>query len=298
LEKLKRKELATQLFNDVNFKFPYTYYGIRSGEKGNKKMVSKLNNNQEMSINNPELSSNAQFHYSRSVELAATGFYEDARHEISNVEKSVRKNFSGVIWLTSLYNDAHAYSDTVRILQLYKNFKTKIGEKELSYDFWKNFYPPAYDKTIRDISKNLGVSPYFVQGLIRQESLFNAKVQSRAGAIGLMQIMPKTGRSLHANSNMTEPFKTDILFDPGTNIQLGIQYIHQLKNRFKKNKTHVLISYNAGPHNLKKWLTRFKHINDPDVFIESIPYPETRKYVKKVLRNYGIYKTLYTDMQP
>jgi soluble lytic murein transglycosylase len=197
-----------------------------------------------------------------------------------------------------LYNNAHAYSDTVRILQLYKNFKTKIGEKELSYNFWKNFYPPAYDKTIRNISKNLGVNPYFVQGLIRQESLFNAKVQSRAGAIGLMQIMPKTGRSLHTNSNMTRPFKTDILFDPETNIQLGIQYIHQLKNRFKKNKTHVLISYNAGPHNLKKWLTRFKHIDDPDVFIESIPYPETRKYVKKVLRNHGIYKTLYTDIQP
>ena len=298
LEKLNRKELATQLFNDLNFKFPYTYYGIRSGEKGNKKIVSKLNNNQEISINNPTLSSIAKFHYSRSVELTATGFHEDARNEISNLEKSVRKNFSGVIWLTSLYNNAHAYSDTVRILQLYKNFKTKIGEKELSYNFWKNFYPPAYDKTIRNISKNLGVNPYFVQGLIRQESLFNAKVQSRAGAIGLMQIMPKTGRSLHTNSNMTRPFKTDILFDPETNIQLGIQYIHQLKNRFKKNKTHVLISYNAGPHNLKKWLTRFKHIDDPDVFIESIPYPETRKYVKKVLRNHGIYKTLYTDIQP
>jgi soluble lytic murein transglycosylase len=97
---------------------------------------------------------------------------------------------------------------------------------------------------------------------------------------------------------MTGPFKTDILFDPRTNIQLGIQYIHQLKNRFKKNKIHVLISYNAGPHNLKKWLTRFKHIDDPDVFIESIPYPETRKYVKKVLRNHGIYKTLYTEIQP
>ena len=123
--------------------------------------------------------------------------------------------------------------------------------------------------------------------------MFNAQVQSRAGAIGLMQIMPETGRALYANSKNKEPFTAEILFNPETNIQLGVQYIDQLNKRFKKNKIHILISYNAGPHNLKKWLKRFSRLDDPDVFIESIPYPETRKYVKKVLRNYGIYQYLY-----
>ena len=137
-----------------------------------------------------------------------------------------------------------------------------------------------------------------MKGLIRQESLFNANVQSRAGAIGLMQIMPETGRLLHANSEMNGPFSTNILFDPEANIRLGVQYIDQLNKRFKKNRTHILVSYNAGPHNLKKWLKRFNHLDDPDVFIESIPYPETRKYVKKVLRNYGIYQSLYPKASP
>ena len=298
-EKLKRGDLAQQLFEDINVKFPYTYYGIRAGEKKtDKKLVSNQNNGEKIPLEIPTLSTNAQFHYSRGVELSATGFYEDAKHEIKELENSVRKNLSGVIWLTTLYNNAHAYSDTVRIMQLYKDFKTKLREKELSENFWRNFYPLAYAETIRDSVKNFGVDPYFVKGLIRQESLFNANVQSRAGAIGLMQIMPETGRLLHANSEMNGPFSTNILFDPEANIRLGVQYIDQLNKRFKKNRTHILVSYNAGPHNLKKWLKRFNHLDDPDVFIESIPYPETRKYVKKVLRNYGIYQSLYPKASP
>ena len=293
-EQLKRKELSQQIFTNVNMTFPYTYYGIRAGEKkADKNFFSTARKSEVLPNTTTNLSSTASFHYSRGIELSATGFFEDARLEIKKVESVTRKNLSGVIWLTKLYNDAHAYSDTVRIMQLYKDFKTKVREKELSKNFWKNFYPLAYAKTIHDSAKVFNVDPYFVKGLIRQESLFNAQVQSRAGAIGLMQIMPKTGRALYANSKNKEHFTTEILFNPETNIQLGVQYIDQLNKRFKKNKTHILISYNAGPHNLKKWLKRFSRLDDPDVFIESIPYPETRKYVKKVLRNYGIYQFLY-----
>ena len=298
-EKLKRGDLAQQLFKDVNNRFPYTYYGIRAGEKRtDKKSDVGANRRQEISLNKPSLTANARFHYLRGVELSATGFYEDASYEIKKLENSVRKNLSGVMWLATLFNNAHAYPDTVRIMQLYKDFKTKIKEKELTDNFWRNFYPLAYAETIRDSAKNYDVDPYFVKGLIRQESLFDAQVQSRAGAIGLMQIMPETGRLLYANSKIDGPYSTDILFDPETNIQLGTQYISQLNRKFNENGAHILISYNAGPHMLKKWLKRFSHLNDPDVFIESIPYPETRKYVKKVLRNYGIYRILYPQTTP
>jgi len=294
-KQLKSMNLSQQIFKNVNTMFPYTYYGIRAGEiKPDKNFVPKIHREEEPPFTTTTLSIDTHFHYSRGIELSATGFYEDARLEIKKIESTTRKNLSGVLWLTKLYNDAHAYSDTMRVMQLYKNFKTKLREKDLTKNFWKNFYPLAYAKTIHDNAKIFNVDPYFVKGLIRQESLFNSQVQSRAGAIGLMQIMPETGRSLYANTKKSEPFNATILFNPETNIQLGIQYIAQLNKHFKKNKSHILISYNAGPHNLKKWLKRFSHLQDPDVFIESIPYPETRKYVKKVLRNYGIYQTLYS----
>ena len=293
-EQLKKKELAQQIFKNTNISFPYTYYGIRAGEKRHdkKRFLTSRKNEVQPTIS-PDLSSDSRFHHSRVAELSVTGFFEDARLEIKQLESITRKNLSGVIWLTKLYNDAHAYSDTVRVMQLYKDFKTKLREKELSNNFWRNFYPLAYAKIIHDNAKFFNVDPYFVKGLIRQESLFNAQVQSRAGAIGLMQIMPETGRTLYYDSKNSEPFHTEILFNPTINIKLGVKYIHKLNKRFNKNRTHILISYNAGPHNLKKWLKRFSHLDDPDMFIESIPYPETRKYVKKVLRNYGIYQSLY-----
>ena len=296
-KQLKHMDLAQQIFTNVNMTFPYTYYGIRAGEmKPDKKFFPEIPREEEPPFATPILSTDAHFHHSRGVELSAIGFYEDARLEIKKLESTTQKNLSGILWLTKLYNDAHAYSDTMRVMQLYKNFKTKLREKDLTKNFWKNFYPLAYAKAIHVNAKIFNIDPYFVKGLIRQESLFNSQVQSRAGAIGLMQIMPETGRLLYANSKKSEPFNTTILFNPETNIQLGIQYIDQLNKRFKKNRTHILISYNAGPHNLKKWLKRFRHLQDPDVFIESIPYPETRKYVKKVLRNYGIYQSLYSKI--
>jgi tetratricopeptide (TPR) repeat protein len=294
---LKHMDLAQQIFTNINMTFPYTYYGIRAGEmKPDKKFFPEIPREEELPFATPILSTDAHFHHSRVVELSAIGFYEDARLEIKKLESSTQKNLSGILWLTKLYNDAHAYSDTMRVMQLYKNFKTKLREKDLTKNFWKNFYPLAYAKAIHVNAKIFNIDPYFVKGLIRQESLFNSQVQSRAGAIGLMQIMPETGRRLYANSKKSAPFNATILFNPETNIQLGVQYINQLNKRFKKNKTHILISYNAGPHNLKKWLKRFSHLQDPDAFIESIPYPETRKYVKKVLRNYGIYQSLYSKI--
>ena len=143
-------------------------------------------------------------------------------------------------------------------------------------------------------SKYLKVDPYFISGIIRQESLFDRKALSPAGARGLMQIMPATGKMLYPKPKLNKPFVSDALFEPDLNIRLGVKYVSQLDKRFGGNGTHILISYNAGPHVLKKWLKRFGNVNDLDVFIESIPYPETRRYVKHVLRNRGIYKALYS----
>lgn len=197
------------------------------------------------------------------------------------------------MWLSNLYSQAKSFTQAVRLLHLYKNYKTKSGEKDLPEQFWKYFFPLAYADTIQEISQTHDIDPYFVKGLIRQESLFEAEALSFAGARGLMQIMPATGKSLYGSDKHKKPFDKELLFEPDLNIKLGIKYLSQLNKRFGKNDTHILISYNAGPHVLKKWLKRFSKIDDPDVFIESIPYPETRRYVKHVLRNHGVYKLLY-----
>ena len=309
LEKMHKGNAAQKIYMDITQNYPYTFYGIRARKRlekyptpipaknktpySVKKIALKGTENSSHFRLNRALTLSEKFHYSRALEMIRLGFYENAKWEILYLEKSVRKNLAGVMWLSSLYSQAKAYPQSVRLLHLYKNYKTKKGEKNLSQQFWKHFFPLAYADTIQEASLTHNVDPYFVKGLIRQESLFEAQALSFAGARGLMQIMPETGKSLYASGRHEKPFNEELLFQPDLNIQLGIKYLSQLNKRFGNNGTHILISYNAGPHILKKWLKRFRAIDDPDVFIESIPYPETRRYVKHVLRNHGVYKLLY-----
>ena len=108
-----------------------------------------------------------------------------------------------------------------------------------------------------------------------------------------MQIMPKTGKRLFEQTHPNQTFENDLLFEPDLNIQLGVRYLNNLNRKHKGNDIYILITYNAGPKVLRAWLTRFREIEDMDIFVESIPYPESRGYVKHVFRNHGIYKNLY-----
>lgn len=301
-EKLNRKDVARDLYVKVAELYPYTFHGIRAKERllalGVKappeSQTTKPSAKEEnLKLGRP-LGTREKFHHTRATELAQLGLNQDARNEIIELQKTVRKNLTGVLWLSQLYHRAQGYPESLRLLHLYKDFTTKPKEKNLSAKFWKHFFPLAYEDAVLSYAKSRKVDPYFVNGIIRQESLFDSQALSPAGARGLMQIMPATGKKLYTKTKLGKPFETDALFDPDLNIRLGVKYVSQLNKRFNRNGMHILISYNAGPHVLKKWLKRFGHLSDQDVFIESIPYPETRRYVKHVLRNLGIYKALYS----
>ncbi len=301
-EKLNKKDVARDLYIKVAELFPYTFHGIRAKDRLLALGVKTLPESQSsaspvkeesLQLGRP-LNTREKFHHTRASELAQLGLNQDARNEILELQKTVRKNLTGVLWLSQLYHQAQGYPESLRLLHLYKDFTTKPKEKNLSAKFWKHFFPLAYEEAVLSYAKSRKVDPYFVNGIIRQESLFDSQALSPAGARGLMQIMPATGKKLYPKTKLKKPFETDALFDPDLNIRLGVKYVSQLNKRFNKNGMHILISYNAGPHVLKKWLKRFGHLSDQDVFIESIPYPETRRYVKHVLRNLGIYKALYS----
>ncbi len=309
-EKSGGNDTAQKLYQETANRYPYTYYGLRSRNlvKGTSKnpdfnqaseqglmhltRVSFIPKDNFPPKLNRLLTAKEKFHHTRALELIAIEFWQEAELELQQLGKSIRKNRQGILWLSNLYLQAQSYSSAVKLLQLYKDFKTKKYEKDLSKVFWKQYYPAVYLDLIAENSKIHGLDPWFVKGLIRQESLFNTKSLSMAGARGLMQIMPETGKKVYDTSTKSQPFDADILFIPKTNIELGMKYLWQLHQRFGNNKTHILISYNAGPHVLQRWLKRFSSVKDPDEFIEYIPYPETQKYVKRVMRNQSIYKML------
>lgn len=163
-----------------------------------------------------------------------------------------------------------------------------------SKDVLKAMFPLAYFSTVQKYAKRYQVSPFLVLSIIREESRFQPQIKSWAGAIGLMQIMPATGKSLVRQMKIKpSSLSTDIDF----NIHLGTYYIKQLLKRFDNNAVYALAGYNGGPKNVKRWIHK-QTSPDIDYFIEDIPFKETRHYVKRVLRSYYAYNWLYPQEYP
>ena len=150
----------------------------------------------------------------------------------------------------------------------------------------KQLFPMKYQTLINKNSKS--VDPYLVMALSRQESSFNPGTISHAGAIGLMQIMPNTAKSMVKTKNIKKKLK-----NPSFNIKYGIKYLEKLLHRFDGDYVKAIAAYNAGPHRVDTWSSTVFSNKDPLLNIEAIPFEETRNYVKLVLRNFVIYKYLY-----
>lgn len=141
-------------------------------------------------------------------------------------------------------------------------------------------FPMAFREQITSHSGSQGVDPAWVYGVLRQESIFMVDARSHAGALGLMQIMPQTGR-LTARLLKTKLRSPQELLDADNNIRLGVAYLKRLLELNKGNQVLATASYNAGPHRIKQWLPR--EPLDADLWVERIPFTETRRYVRRVL---------------
>ncbi|HSB37211.1 MAG TPA: transglycosylase SLT domain-containing protein [Thermoanaerobaculia bacterium] len=151
------------------------------------------------------------------------------------------------------------------------------------------FYPLGPAAVIHDAATSAGLPEALVLGLIRQESVFSTDIRSRAGAVGLMQLMPATGRALHRReSGRGRPD----LRDPAVNVHLGVMYLKQRLDQFDGDVVLALAAYNAGPGRARRWKKELRHL-PADEFVEAIPASETRAYVKRVLFFQGAYAALY-----
>ena len=148
-----------------------------------------------------------------------------------------------------------------------------------------------YVDLIREYSEEYDLEPSFVAGIICVESRFREDAVSRAGARGLMQIMPSTGEEIAEELGV--PFHVEDLFDPETSIRFGCYYLRQQMDRFDQNPAVVLAAYNAGPNKAALWLSEYGL--DSKGRIAYIPYEETKNYVNRVLQAQENYENLYPD---
>ncbi|AFY88415.1 transglycosylase SLT domain-containing protein [Chroococcidiopsis thermalis] len=293
-EKLGKSEAAKTAFEYVLSKFPQSYYAWRSAtllglDVGDFTTVRQINPDFSLPQRVLPLAGSPAL-----KELYQLGQDADAialwQVEYSNPEKpTVAEQFTdGLMYLAKGenligINEISTLEDRDIPLEKaeYQNLSKQLG-------YWQARYPFPYLPLIQTWAQQHQLNPLLVTALIRQESRFEPTIRSVAGAVGLMQVMPGTAQYIAEKINVSEYN----LENPQDNIQLGTWYMDYTHNRFDNYSLLAIASYNAGWSNVEKWLKRF-NTQDPDEFVESIPFGETQGYVRQVFGNYWNYLRLY-----
>jgi soluble lytic murein transglycosylase len=158
--------------------------------------------------------------------------------------------------------------------------------------YWTLAFPAAWEAEVGAAAAESGVPRELLWAVMREESGFSASVESWANAVGLMQLILPTARSMAKRISLGAPVTAKSLRDPTVNIRLGAAYLAYLGEKFGGNPALVIAGYNAGEGAVKKWLAA-KPGGDLDMFVETIPYAQTRGYTKRVLASLATYRFLY-----
>lgn len=230
------------------------------------------------------------FHLEHAKKLAFLGFTSDVEIELKLAEKETRSDVDKLLLVGNYYLSTGLYYDAIMLSKIYlseyinriDNFSSEAAELA---------YPRGYRQLVEEYSKKYNIDPNLIYAVVLAESMFKKDSISRANAIGLMQIIPLTGQYVASLAGLRD-FKPEMLMDPDINLGLGIKYLSTLNQQYSGNLVLMLAHYNAGPTNLNSWLSR-KDPQEVDIFIENIPFNETREYIKKVISYYCYYSWLY-----
>jgi len=227
--------------------------------------------------------------YRRALELRTLGLEQDAARELTVLTDRYSHDLNALTALSVMLNEAGAYHHALRLVRARFRDRLERTGSAVADDLWNVAYPTGLIHTIKTQGVS-GVDPFLVAAIIREESQYDWRAVSRVGAIGLMQIMPATAKVV-AQQHRFPSVEREDLFDQDTNIQIGVRYVQQLLAQFSGNVAQAIAAYNAGPIAVQSWAAAYRGRSE-DEFVELIPYQETRRYVKRVLRSYKEYLRL------
>jgi soluble lytic murein transglycosylase len=234
----------------------------------------------------------ASRHISRSRLLASAGLSDWAKQELVFSAKEDGQPHAIAVELARQASSRGAAEEAIRYIKAFVPNYLGTPLDAAPLEMWRLAFPLPFRQQIETHGKAQGLDPYLLAGLIRQESEFDADVISKAGAYGLMQVMPATGRELSRTLKLGR-FRTGLLTDPGYNIRMGTFYFRSLLDAAAGSTEAALASYNGGKTRVDDWLT-WGPFSEPAEFVETIPISETRTYVQAVLRNQWMYRRIYT----
>lgn len=226
--------------------------------------------------------------------LVGAGLSEEARAELAALAPRARHRDERVR-VASLYQAAGDYHRAQRLILDHDLLRLAQGPQQKGpRELWDLAWPRAYAAELEPAARRHATPAALVYAVMREESGYRPRVLSRVGAHGLTQIMPSTGKRLAAQLGRAA-LDPATLLEPATNLDLGAFYLRQLLTQMDGRLAPAIASYNAGAKAVRSWLARNPE-QEEDVWVDSIPYRETRRYVKRVLRSVHVYRTLHPQL--
>ncbi|HSM25143.1 MAG TPA: transglycosylase SLT domain-containing protein, partial [Anaerolineaceae bacterium] len=221
------------------------------------------------------------------------GLYHLARNEYEILRTTYKDDPVNLFRLTNHFLDIGLYRSAILSSRQILDLANMDDDTSLSAPLWFNHirFGLFFSDLIEQSALDYNFDPLLIYSLIRQESFFEGFIISSAGAKGLMQIMSPTGQEIADILRWPTEYQESDLYRPVINIRMGTSYLSRMRTFFDGDIYAALAAYNAGPGNVLKWIE--KSNNDPDLFLETIPFEETRRYLRNIYTFYRIYEILY-----
>ena len=280
LLKLKRNQQAREMLYDIISTYPMSYYSFLSARQLKMSKAKKMIVKKPIAEYDKDDLNKFIFEDKTLLLLADLGDWELI--DDFKIDNEYIKS-----WITHKKGN---YPIAINIAKEELSEFAKNEKISFSNQMLKLVYPLYFEKEINQHALAQKQRPYLFLSLIREESHFNKNAKSSADAYGLSQLLPSTASFIEKKTVSKET-----LLNPSENIRIGLKYFDYLYNQFNKNEYLAILAYNAGPGNIKKWLSSPNIISDEiDVFVENVPYLETKNYIKKILSSYWIYLNIYS----
>lgn len=245
-------------------------------------------------VENPGLDEETQRCLDRGKRFLECGFREWGERELDHASRKCFNSPAALLEIGRVYDQYGMPWRSIRLYQRVKNsipWKARAAYSEL---FYYLMYPVPYPAQVLEHAARYDLPPHLVYAMIREESRFDRNAVSRAGAVGLMQLMPETGRYVARELEIPN-WGDEHLLDPEVNLAFGIWYASSLMEISDGDYLRMLAAYNAGPANAKRWFSRRDRASNIVDVVDGIDFKETRLYVQRIVESANVYHRLYFD---
>jgi soluble lytic murein transglycosylase len=288
---LGQPDRARQLYEETEQRFRYAYHGLRAREALARMPPATPSPSPSLVAASAPEGELAEAQEERVRQLLLIDELDAAQDELRPLPLT-RRGQATIAWID--WRQGRLRPAIMAMKKAFPEHVAAAGES-LPDEVWRVLYPIEFEETLKAKAAEEALDPALVAALILQESTFDAGALSRAGARGLMQVIPATGRKLARDLGVR--YRRAALHDPQTSLDFGTRYLRQMSDRYDGAVERVLAAYNAGPHRVDAWAIQHPGLSAEE-FIETIPFTETRYYVMIVLAGREQYRRLYGLEKP